>query len=58
MYVNGEYRGDNQLGKLMHDFSTSNADDMYYDEKPEIAAQKMNAPLDKVLEALMQNNER
>ena len=52
MYVNGEYRGDNQLGKLMHDFSTSNADDMYYDEKPEIAVQKMNAPLDKVLEAL------
>ena len=32
MYVNGEYRGDNPLGRLMHDFSTPNADDMYYDE--------------------------
>ena len=32
MYVNGDYRGDNALGKLMHDFSTPNADEMYYDE--------------------------
>ena len=32
MYVNGEYRGDTPLGRLMHDFSTPNADDMYYDE--------------------------
>ena len=32
MYVNGDYRGDNPLGKLMHDFSESNADDMYYEE--------------------------
>ena len=32
MYVNGEYRGDNPLGKLMHDFSTPNADEMYYSE--------------------------
>ena len=32
MYINGDYRGDNPLGKLMHDFSMSNADDMYYDE--------------------------
>ena len=32
MYINGDYRGDNQLGKLMHDFSTPNADEMYYDE--------------------------
>ena len=31
MYVNGDYRGDNALGKLMHDFSTSNADEMNYD---------------------------
>ena len=34
MYVNGDYRGDNPLGKLMHDFCTSDADDMFY---PEIA---------------------
>lgn len=111
MYVNGDYRGDNSLGKLMHDFSTPNADEMYYDEiaskvrfhkqdergvemaskiveeygdiraaealkqgiqqgeekkaiedavllvkdfniNPEIAAQKLSAPLDKVLEIL------
>ena len=32
MYVNGDYRGDNSLGKLMHDFSTPNADEMYFDE--------------------------
>ncbi len=32
MYVNGDYRGDNALGKLMHDFATPNADDMFYDE--------------------------
>lgn len=32
MYINGDYRGDNSLGKLMHDFSTPNADDMYFDE--------------------------
>lgn len=30
MYVNGEYRGDDALGKLMHDFSTPNADEMNY----------------------------
>lgn len=35
MYVNGDYRGDNPLGKLMHDFSTPNADEMYYDELAE-----------------------
>ena len=32
MYVNGDYRGNNALGKLMHDFSTPNADEMYYNE--------------------------
>ena len=32
MYINGDYRGDNPLGKLMHDFSASDADDMYFDE--------------------------
>ena len=31
MYINGEYRGDDALGKLMHDFSTPNADEMNYD---------------------------
>ena len=35
MYVNGEYRGDDPLGKLMHDFSTPNADEMYYEKLAE-----------------------
>jgi len=30
IYVNGAYRGDNEIGKLMHDFSCSNPDDMYF----------------------------
>ncbi len=30
MYINGDYRGNDALGKLMHDFSTPNADEMYY----------------------------
>ncbi len=28
IYVNGEYRGENDLGRLMHDFSCTNSDDM------------------------------
>ena len=32
MYINGDYRGDNSLGRLMHDFSTPNADEMFFDE--------------------------
>lgn len=31
LYVNGEYRGDSELGKLMHDFNCTDADDMNYD---------------------------
>lgn len=30
IYVNGAYRGEDAIGRLMHDFSTSNADNMYY----------------------------
>lgn len=30
LYVNGAYRGDTPIGKLMHDFSCTNAEDMYY----------------------------
>lgn len=29
-YVNGKYRGQSQLGRLMHDFSCTKASDMYY----------------------------
>lgn len=31
LYVNGAYRDDSPLGKLMHDFSCSDPADMYYD---------------------------
>ena len=31
IYVNGEYRGDDALGKLMHDFNCKKADEMHYD---------------------------
>ena len=45
LYVNGEYRDDSDIGKLMHDFSCWNPDEMsfelmkeaakYYKENPE-----------------------
>lgn len=31
LYVNGEYRGESDLGKLMHDFNCTEADDMNFD---------------------------
>ena len=31
LYVNGKYRGDDEIGKLMHDFSCTNPDDMNYE---------------------------
>ena len=31
IYVNGKYRGNDEVGKLMHDFSCTNPDDMYYE---------------------------
>lgn len=31
LYVNGAYRGETPLGKLMHDFSCTDPSDMYYD---------------------------
>ena len=31
IYVNGEYRGDNDLGRLMHDFNCNNAKDMHFE---------------------------
>ncbi len=30
LYVNGEYRGESDLGKLMHDFNCTDADDMNF----------------------------
>ena len=35
LYVNGEYRDETPIGKLMHDFSCTVPDDMYYDELAE-----------------------
>lgn len=31
LYVNGEYRGTSDIGKLMHDFNCTNADDMNFE---------------------------
>ena len=31
LYVNGEYRGDSDIGKLMHDFNCTDADDMNFE---------------------------
>ena len=31
IYVNGKYRGNDKIGKLMHDFSCTNPDDMNYE---------------------------
>lgn len=31
LYVNGEYQGDSEMGKLMHDFNCTKADDMNYE---------------------------
>ena len=31
IYVNGEYRGNSDIGKLMHDFNSTNADDMNFE---------------------------
>ena len=30
LYVNGEYRDDSAIGRLMHDFNCTNAEDMHY----------------------------
>jgi predicted transposase/invertase (TIGR01784 family) len=32
IYVNGSYKGDDAIGKLVHDFRCSKADDMYYSQ--------------------------
>lgn len=31
LYVNGEYRGDSEIGRLMHDFNCTDADDMNFE---------------------------
>jgi hypothetical protein len=32
VYVNGNYKGDDTVGRLMHDFGCKEAKDMYYPE--------------------------
>ena len=32
LYVNGAYRNDDEIGKLMHDFSCTKASDMYFED--------------------------
>lgn len=32
IYVNGAYRGDDEIGNLLHDFNCKEANDMYYPE--------------------------
>ena len=36
LYINGEYRGDDDIGKLMHDFSCNDAEDMIDKDMAEI----------------------
>lgn len=31
LYVNGEYQGDSDIGKLMHDFNYTKAEDMNFE---------------------------
>ena len=35
LYVNGEYRDETPIGKLMHDFSCTDPETMYYDDLAE-----------------------
>ncbi len=37
LYVNGAYRGENEIGKLLHDFSCSNPNDMYNKDLADVA---------------------
>lgn len=38
IFVNGRYRGDDEIGKLMHDFSEADPDRMFYNELKEACA--------------------
>ncbi len=37
VYVNGSYKGNDEIGKLLHDFGCKESNDMYY---PELAKRK------------------
>ncbi len=60
VYVNGEYKGDDPVGRLVHDFNCMDVDEMYYDSlakrvryfKKDKGGQKnMSSCLDEWLEA-------
>ena len=54
MYVNGEYKGDDPLGRLMHDFSTANAVKNFYANGISLAiiAKSLNLTEEQVKEIL------
>ena len=64
LYVNGEYRGDSDIGKLMHDFNCTDADDMnfelmaertrYLKENPEGGSERCKVMEDMRKESLME----
>ena len=44
IYVNGEYRAENDIGKLMHDFSCRNPDEMQLKLLAEKTRETQNNP--------------
>lgn len=64
LYVNGEYRGTSDIGKLMHDFSCTDADDMnfelmaertrYLKENPKGVSEMCKAMEDMLKESLIE----
>ena len=61
LYVNGAYRGDSDIGKLMHDFSCTDADDMFYGKLAErVRYFKEDAKVESMCKAIeeMRNQER
>ncbi|MBD5095236.1 MAG: hypothetical protein HDT26_13390 [Subdoligranulum sp.] len=63
LYVNGEYRGDSDIGKLMHDFNCTDAGDMHFELMAERTRYlKENSEgvrqMCKVFEDMMQENRK
>jgi len=44
LYVNGAYVGDDDIGKLMHDFRCKNADDMYFEQMANVTRYYKETP--------------
>lgn len=63
LYVNGEYRGDDHIGKLMHDFNCTDAADMNFDLMAERTRYLKENPegvrqMCKVIEDMLQENRK